>query len=53
MRVYIKDNMFVIRAPQIFHFVFDSPENFDKNLNHNVKFIVSCNESLAKCKIKN
>ena len=53
MGVYIEDNMLVIQEPKTFHFNFDFPKHFGKNLKHEIEFIVSRNESLAKYNMKN
>ena len=49
----IEDNMLVKREPKTFHFNFDLPKNVDKNLKHEIEFIIKRNESSAECKIKN
>ena len=45
--------MLVKREPKTFHFKFDLPKNVDKNLKHEIEFIIKRNESSAECKIKN
>ena len=49
----MKENTIVVRDPKTFYFHFDWPKNVDENLNHKIKFIIKCNESLAENKIKN
>ena len=38
---------------QTFYFGFDLSKSFDKNLNHEIEFIIKSNESLAENKAKN
>ena len=42
----------MIRDPKIFYFDFDWAKDFDKNLKHEIEFIIKSNESLAENKIK-
>ena len=44
--------MVVIRKPQTSHFDFEWPKDVDKNLKHEIKFIIKSNESLTENKIK-
>ena len=44
--------MIVIRDPKTFCFNFDWPKDVDKNLKHEIEFIIKSNESLADNKIK-
>ena len=45
--------MVVIREPKIFILVLILPKSFDKNLKHEIEFIIKSNESLAENKAKN
>ena len=45
--------MVVIRESKTFYFDFDLPKDVDKNLKHEIEFIIKYNESLAEHKIKN
>ena len=45
--------MLVIRGPKNFHFNYNLPKDIDKNLRHEIQFIIKHNESLAEYKIKN
>ena len=45
--------MIVIRDPITFRFNFELPKDVDENLNHEIKFIIKSNESLAENKIRN
>ena len=47
------EKMFVIKEPQNFCFDFDLPKDVEKNLKHEIKFIIKSNEPLAENKIKN
>ena len=44
--------MFVIKELQNFNFNFDLPEDVDRNLKHEIEFIIKTNESLAENKKK-
>ena len=44
--------MLVIKKAQTFDFDFDWPKDVDKNLNHEIEFIVKSNKSSAENKIK-
>ena len=44
--------MVVIRESKTFYFDFDLPKDVDKNLKHEIEFIIKYNESLAEHKIK-
>ena len=45
--------MVLIREPKTFYFDFDWPEDADKNLKHEIEFIIKGNEYLIENKIKN
>ena len=45
--------MIVIRGPITFRFNFELPKDANENLNHEIKFIIKSNESLAENKIRN
>ena len=45
--------MIVIRDPITFRFNFELPKDANENLNHEIKFIIKSNESLAENKIRN
>ena len=45
--------MVVIRDPKVFYFDFYFPKDDDKNLKHEIEFIIKSNESSAENKIKN
>ena len=49
----MEENKIVIRDPNSFYFYFDWSKNVDKNLKHEIKFIIKSNESLAENKTKN
>ena len=49
----MEENMIVIRDPKTFYFDFHWSKDVDKNLKHEIKFIVKSNISLAENKIKN
>ena len=49
----MEKNMIVIREPKTFYFDFDLPKDVDKNLKHEIEFILKSNESLVENKIKN
>ena len=42
--------MIVRKDPKIFYFYFDWPKDVDKNLKHEIEFIIKSNESLAEKK---
>ena len=44
--------MVVIREPKTFYFDLDIPRDLDKNLKHEIEFIIKRNESLAGYEIK-
>ena len=48
----MEENMIVIKDPKTFCFNFDLPKDIDKNLKHEIEFIIKSNESLAKIVIK-
>ena len=48
--IIMEENVIVIRDPKTFYFYFDLPK--DKNLKHEIKFIIKINEYLAENKIK-
>ena len=45
--------MIVIRDPKTFFFFFDLLKDVDKNLKHEIEFIIKKKESLGEVKIKN
>ena len=49
----MEENMIVIRDPKTFYFYFDWPKNVNRNLKHEIEFIIKSNESSAENKIKN
>ena len=49
----MEGNMTVIREHKTSYFNFDLPKDINKNLKHEIEFIIKHNESLAKHKIKN
>ena len=49
----MKENLVVIREPQTFYFYFDWPKEVDKNLKHEIEFIIKSKEYLAENKMKN
>ena len=49
----MEENMVVIREPKTFYFYFHWPKDVDKNLKHEIEYIIKSNESLAENKIKN
>ena len=51
--ILIEENMTVIRDPKTFYFNCDWLKDVDKNLKHDIEFIITINESLAEYKIKN
>ena len=51
--ILIEENMTVIRDPKTFYFNFAWLKDVDKNLKHDIEFIITINESLAEYKIKN
>ena len=53
MGVYTDDNKLVISVTKNFHFHFELLKNIDKNLKHEIGFIIKYNESLDENKTKN
>ena len=49
----MEEDMVVIRGPKTFYFYFYWPKDVDKNLKHEIEYIIKSNESLAENKIKN
>ena len=47
----MEENMIVIKDPKTFCFNFDLPQDGDKNLKHEIEFIIKSNESLAEITI--
>ena len=45
--------MVVITEQKTFYFDFDWPKNINKNLKHEIEFIIKSNKSVAENKIKN
>ena len=39
----MEENMIVIRDTKIFRFNFDSPKDIDKNVKHEIEFIIKSN----------
>ena len=52
MRVYIEENVLVIKEPKNFNLKLSKDVNKDLNL-HEIEFIIKRNENLAEYKIKN
>ena len=48
----MEENLIAIRDLKTFCFNFDLPKDIDKNLKHEVEFILNSNKSLAQNKIK-
>ena len=51
--IIIEESIVGIRDPKTFYFDFYMPRNVDKNLKHQIKFIIKSNESLGENEIKN
>ena len=51
--IIMEENMIVIRDLEIFCFHYDRPKDVDKNLKHEIKFIIKSNKSLVENKIEN
>ena len=49
----MEKNNIVVRDPKSFYFDSDWPNDADKNLKHEVEFIIKSNESLTENKINN
>ena len=49
--ITMEENMIVIKDPKTFCFNFDLPQDGDKNLKHEIEFIIKSNESLAEITI--
>ena len=49
----MEDYMVAIRESKTFYFDFDLPKHVDKNLKHEIQFIIKRNESSAENKTKN
>ena len=45
--IIMEENLIVITDPEVFWLNFDWPKYFDKNLKHEIEFIIKSNESLA------
>ena len=50
--IIMEQNMIVVRDPKTFDFDFAWPKYVDKNLKHEIEFIIKSNESLAENKKK-
>ena len=48
----MEENMLLKRQTKTFYFDFDLPKDVDKNLKHDIKFIIKSNKSLAENKTK-
>ena len=48
----MEENLIAIRDLKTFCFNFDLPKDIDKNLKHEVEFILNSDKSLAQKKIK-
>ena len=46
--ITMEENMIVIRDLKTFHFNCHWPKDVDKNLKHEIQFIIKSNESLAE-----
>ena len=51
--IIMEKNTIVVRDPKSFYFDFDWPNDAEKNLKHEVEFIIKSNESLTENKINN
>ena len=51
--IIMEKNNIVVRDPKSFYFDFDWPNDAEKNLKHEVEFIIKSNESLTENKINN
>ena len=51
--IIMEKNNIVVRDPKSFYFDFDWPNDAEKNLKHEVEFIIKSNESLTENKIIN
>ena len=51
--IITEKNNIVVRDPKSFYFDFDWPNDAEKNLKHEVEFIIKSNESLTENKIIN
>ena len=49
----MEENMVAIRKPETFYFDFDLPRDINKNMKHDIEFIIKSNESLFESKMKN
>ena len=49
----MEENMVAIREPKTFYFDLYLPKDADKNLRHEIEFLIKNNECLADNKIKN
>ena len=49
----MEENIVVITEPQTFYFCFNLTNDVDKNLKHEIEFVVKRNESLAEHKTTN
>ena len=49
----MEENRVVIKDPKTFYFDFDWPKDVEKNLKHEIEYIIEINENLVENKIKN
>ena len=49
----MEENTVAIRKPETFYFYFDLPRDINKNMKHDIEFIIKSNESLFESKMKN
>ena len=48
----MEENRVVIKDPKTFYFYFDWPKDVEKNLKHEIEYIIEINENLVENKIK-
>ena len=48
----MEENRVVIKDPKTFYFDFDWPKDVEKNLKHEIEYIIEINENLVENKIK-
>ena len=48
----MEENRIVIKDPKTFYFDFDWPKDVEKNLKHEIEYIIEINENLVENKIK-
>ena len=49
----MEEIIIITKDTKTFYFHFDSPKDVDRNLKHEIEFIIKSNESLAENRIKN